>query len=139
MLLIAVIALLGLIFAGYAVYQIQIVNPRVSSELRDNPGGQRAQRVMLLTLPDASTIPVNYLREGDQVFVGADGSWWRTFPDSGAPVSMVILGEQLTGHARAVLDDPGFKTAVFSRLRPAVPKWLPDWLNGVLVVIDLDS
>ncbi len=66
MLLIAVIALLGLIFAGYAVYQIQIVNPRVSSELRDNPGGQRAQRVMLLTLPDASTIPVNYLREGDQ-------------------------------------------------------------------------
>ena len=135
-LLVAVVALFGLMFVGYAVYQIQFVNPRITSELRDNPGGQIARRAMLLTFSDGTVIPVNYLREDDQVFVGADGSWWRAFQDGGAQVSMLIQGEELTGYACVMLDDPKFKKDVFSRLRPATPEWLPDWLNGVLVVIN---
>ncbi len=136
MLPIAILSSFGLLFVGYAVYQIQIVNPRVTSELRDNPGSPAAERAMLLTLSDGKVIPVNYLREGDQVFVGADGSWWRAFQGSGARVGMLIQGAELAGHACAVLDDPDYTKSVFSRLRPATPKWLPDWLNGVLVVIN---
>ena len=81
--------------------------------------------------------PVNYLREGNLVFMGIDGRWWREFLDEGAPVEMLIRGERLAWHARTILDDPGYKADVFGRLRPTVPEWLPDWLNGKLVVISL--
>ncbi len=66
-----------LITVGYLVYAAQVVNPRVSMELREQPDGVRAARVMLLTMPDGRQIPVNYLREGNLVFAGADGRWWR--------------------------------------------------------------
>lgn len=34
-----------------------------------------------------------------------------------------------------MLDDPEYTAAVFARLRPKTPKWLPSWLNGKLVII----
>ena len=64
---------------------------------------------MLMTFPNGQTIPVNYLREGDKIFVGADGAWWREFRDGGASVTLLI------------------------------PSWLPYLLNGKLAVITLDS
>ena len=73
---------------------------------------------MLLELPDGRELPVNYLREGDQVFVGVDGRWWRALREGNAPVTMLIRGETLTGKARVVFDDPAYKRAVF---RPAAP------------------
>lgn len=39
---------------------------------------------------------------------------------------------------RVVLDDPEYTRDLFSRLRPSAPKWLPDWLNAYLIVIDLE-
>ena len=36
----------------------------------------------------------------------------------------------------AIEDDPARTRDVFSRLRPRTPSCLPDWLNGVLVVMD---
>ena len=128
----------GLFVVGYVLYMVQIANPKVVNELRNNPTGERAQRVMLLTLPDGRSLPVNYLRDDDKVFAGADGRWWRAFRDGGVPVTVLIRGETLTGHAKAVLDDPEYTAMVFSRLRPTVPEWLPDWLDGVLVVVALD-
>ena len=73
------------------------------------------------------------------MFAGADGRWWRAFRDGDVPVSVLIKGERLSGKARVVLDDPEYTRDVFSRLRPAAPKWLPDWLNANLIVIDLES
>ena len=35
------------------------------------------------------------------------------------------------------MDDAEYTRAVFQRLRPNVPKWLPDWLDAYLIVIDL--
>jgi hypothetical protein len=35
--------------------------------------------LLLLTMPDGRQIPVNYLREGNLVFAGADGRWWRAW------------------------------------------------------------
>ena len=34
---------------------------------------------------------------------------------------------------------PFADTGTFLRLRPNVPKWLPEWLDAHLVVIDLDA
>ena len=136
-----ILIILGILAAAllaFRAYFLLIGNPRVAAELRDNPQGERAGIVMLLELPDGRELPVNYLREGDQVFVGVDGRWWRVLREGNAPVTMLIRGETLTGKARVVFDDPAYKRAVFDRLRPTAPKWLPEWLDGHLVVIDLD-
>ena len=59
---------------------------------------------MLLTFPDDWELPINYLREAGQVFVGADGWWWRSFRDGNVPVKVRIKGEEFTGRARTVMD-----------------------------------
>jgi len=82
--------------------------------------------------------PVNYLREGNLVFAGADGRWWREFREGNVPVTVEIRGEVFSGKASVVLDDPDYTRDVFKRLRPNVPKWLPLWLDAYLVVIELD-
>jgi hypothetical protein len=131
---VALIALLALLVlaAGYALYAARIANPRVERELRDDPAGERARKVMLITLPSGRTLPVNYLREGDTVYAGADGRWWRELRGAGARVQLLIRGETLVGHARAIEDDPAHRSQVFDRLRPTAPK-----VFGTLVQIDL--
>ncbi len=135
----AIIAVvLVVLLLGARAYYAFSVNPKVTQELRDSPDSERANLVMLLTFPDGRELPVNYLREGHQVFAGADGRWWRAFRDGDVPVEVFIQGEAFTGRARTVMDDPAYTREVFERLRPNVPKWLPDWLNAYLIVIDLD-
>ena len=126
-----------LLLYGAFLLLTQLANRSVTRELRALPQGERADRVMLLTLPSGRTIPVNYLREGDVVYAGADGRWWRELRGDGAPVALETRGETLRGHARAIENDPARTHDVFARLRPTVPSWLPDWLNGVLVEIRL--
>jgi hypothetical protein len=126
-----------LALAGYVIYQVKVRNPEVARELRAEPNGARAARVMLMTIDDRKTIPVNYLRDGNEVFVGADGPWWREMRDQGQPVTLLIKGEKFAGRAQAISGRPNYTKEVFKRLRPDVPGWLPDWLNGVLVVVEL--
>ena len=80
---------------------------------------------------------VNYLVEDGRVYMGIDGLWWRAFQGEGNPVTLFIQGEQIEGHATVILDDPARVNDVFSRLRPTVPQWLPDQLNGKLVEVRL--
>ena len=127
--------LLGL--GSYVVYQTKIYNPEVAKELRAEPDGPKAERVMLMTIDDRKTIPVNYLREGNEVFIGADGPWWRELRDPGQPVMLLIKGKVYAGHAHSVENDPVYTKEVFSRLRPDAPRWLPSWVSGVLVVVKL--
>jgi hypothetical protein len=133
------IALVVVAFIGMRTYVAVSMNAKVANELRGDPTGERAARVMLLTLPDGRELPVNYLREGGHVFAGADGRWWRACRDGNVPVKLVIRNERLTGRARVVLDDPEYTRDVFERLRPDVPAWLPSWLDAYLVVIDIDT
>jgi len=130
--LISTVALIILI-AGYLVYAALIANPRVERELREEPNGDRARKVMLTTLPSGRTIPVNYLREGNVVYAGADGRWWRELRGEGAHVELLVRGETLAGRARAIENDPDLRAAVFGRLRPTAPKF-----TGTLVQVDLD-
>ena len=132
-----VVAVLVVGFVTLRVLYSLVVNPRVIAEIAANPQGERAAIVMVLTLPDGRALPVNYRREGNRVYAGADGRWWRSLRAGDAPVTVLIRGEMLVGHARVSFDDPEFKADVFSRLRPTVPSWLPKWLDAQLVVIDL--
>jgi hypothetical protein len=129
--LIAIVALPVLV-AGYAAYIALVANPEIERELREDPEGERAHRVMLLTLPSGRTLPVNFLREGNTVYAAADGRWWRELRGQGAPVELLVRGETILGHARAIEDEPDHRAAVFERLRPSAPKFL-----GTLVQIDL--
>ncbi len=135
---IVLVALLLLAF-GYRAATVGDRNAAIAADIRENPDGERARRAMLIYLEDGRMYPVNYLMEDNLVFMGIDGLWWRAFEDEGAPVSMLIRGREYTGHARVILDDPAYTEDVFSRLRPTVPEWLPDWLNGKLVEIELDA
>lgn len=129
-----VIALLVLLVAGYVINMIFFANPRVERELLENPQGKRAGIVMLLTLPSGRRLPVNYYREDDKVFAGADGTWWKELKAGSFPVTVLIRGETLNGYARAVLDDPDYTTEVFAKLRPNAVKGF-----GTLVEITLDD
>jgi len=112
--------------------------PAVAQELRNQPQGTRAQRVMLMTIDGSYTLPVNYLHEDDVVYVGADGPWWHELTGDGLPVALLIKGQVFLGQARAIVDQPQLTRDVFKRLRPALPGWVPDFLSGVLVKIELD-
>jgi len=93
--------------------------------------------VGLFTLPSGRKVPANYLREGNKVFFGVDGRWWRELTGSEKQLSVLLRGESLKGTARVVLNDPDYTRDVFARLRPKAPSWLPAWLKGKLVVITL--
>ena len=132
--IVALVVLLAL-FIGAKAYYSLVVNPRVIEEIAKSPEGERAGIVTLLTFPDGKQIPVNYLQEGNLVFIGADGGWWREFDGEGIPVDLLIRGKIFKGHGKVVLDNPEYTHEVFARLRPNAPSWLPDWLNGKLIVI----
>lgn len=125
------------IYVGFSFIPSEETNQRVEREIRDSPDSATAQRVMMLSLPDGRDLPVNYLVEGGLVFVGVDGFWWRQFEGDGKPVRMFIRGKSFRGHAKVIRDRPDYVREVFKRLRPKVPSWLPSWLNGKLVVIEL--
>ena len=130
-----VIALASIValLIGVGLYQLY-QNARVTEELRSSPDGERARRVMLITLPSGKTLPVNYLRDGGFVYAGADFPWWRELRGAGAPVTVLVRGETLRGHARAIEDDPEWRASVFARLRPTAPAW-----TGTLVAVELDA
>jgi len=132
------LAVLVLLLGGSVIYYRTVVNDGVAEDLLSNPAGERAEIVMLLTFPHGKTIPVNYLREGRVVYCGADGPWWREFQGDGKDVKLLIQGEKLSGRALVELENHIFIDKIFSRLRPNVPSWLPRWLNGRLIVIQLD-
>lgn len=135
---IIVLVLLGLLLGLASLYGRLVTNPKVVAELVNNPDGERAVKVMLLTLPQGQVLPVNYWREDRLVFVGADGGWWRQFQPSGAVVTLLIKGVQHSGQARVVLDNAGYTAEIFAKLRPTAPAWLPTWLNGKPIVIELE-
>ena len=111
----------------------RMTNPGVEKEVLENPTGERAARVMLLTLPSGRRIPVNFLREDGRVYAGADGRWWKELEGGPQRVEVFVQGEALAGRARAVKDDPAYTKDVFARLRPdAVPGF------GTLIEILID-
>ncbi len=131
------LAILVLVFLYFYIATVFVGNPRVIAELQSEPDGQLSDLVGILTLPDERKIPVNYLHRNKQVFLGADGPWWRDFRGDGAEVAMWIKGNEFRGIATVKLGESATKDRVFPIIRPRVPEWLPDFLNAKLVVIQL--
>jgi hypothetical protein len=129
---IGLLCILALAVGSACVYSWW-TNPKVIRELQEEPNGERARKVMLLTLPSGKAIPVNYLRDGDTVYAAADFPWWRELRGGGGQGTVLIRGETLRGTIRAVEDDAELRESVFGRLRPSAPLWA-----GTLVVIELD-
>jgi hypothetical protein len=129
----AVVAVLALVLPVGFLYYEYFANPRIVRELMDEPDGERAKRVMLITLPSGRRLPVNYLREDDRVYAGADGTWWKELEGEGFPVSVLVRGETLNGVARAVRDDRAYTESVFARLRPNAVKGF-----GTLIEVRLE-
>jgi hypothetical protein len=135
-----------LVAAGIAVLLILFIlhtrlvqNPRVLAELERAPDGERAGRVLVLTLPSGETIPVNYWIDPGEVdrsivYAASDFFWWRELRGAGARVGIVLRGRPRVGHARAIEDDPARRERVYAGLRPTAPKWF-----GVLIEIVLDA
>jgi len=130
---IAVVCVAAVATAAFVFVGCGLMNRGVIRELREQPDGERARKVMLLTLPSGKLIPVDYLREGEVVYAGADFPWWRELRGDGGEVSVLIRGETRRGHGRAVKDDPALRSSVFERLRPTAPSW-----TGTLVEIQLE-
>ena len=128
-----VLGLLVVLFVGGRLYYGLVTNPRVAQELRDEPQGERAKKVMLITLPSGRELPVNYWREGDKVFAGADGRWWKELDGGGHAVTVFVQGQTHSGTARAVTDDPEYTKRVFAELRPNA---LPGFGTLVEVVLE---
>jgi hypothetical protein len=135
--IVAALALLVGASWGLKAYTEFVTNPRVIAELEARRDSERASRVTVMYFDDGATIPVNYLKDGSTVYVGADGRWWRRFRAPGSRVTLLIEGQLSKGHGVAILDDPERTREVFDRLRPAVPRWLPRALDAVLVEISL--
>lgn len=105
------------------------------AELRENPQGEKAKKVMILTLPDSTSIPVNYIREDNSVYTGADGRWWRQLRGDGAAVSVLIKGEELSGVGQAVENDRARRRFILEKVRPGFV-----WLTpSVPIEITLDA
>ncbi len=129
-----ILGALGLVALAFSFYTNSVANPRVLREIKGDPNGSRAKKVMAISLPDGRTLPVNYIEENGMVFAGADGRWWRLLQGEGHSVTVMIRGEERRGMARAITDDPEYTKDVFSRLRPtAIPGF------GTLVEIRFDE
>ena len=88
--------------------------------------------MMSKLLPLSEAIRANVM-DGDTVYAAADFPWWHELRGEGGRGSVLIRGETLHGHIRAVEDDPELRESVFDRLRPTAPRRM-----GTLVVIELD-
>ena len=52
------------------------------------------------------TTPINYFRQDDTVLTTTDSPWWKNLR-GGAPVTLRIKGQTLTGIAEAITDEEG--------------------------------
>ena len=86
------------------------MNPVLQTVLRSRAHGLASGRLALITYTGRKsrreyTIPVLYRDKGDEVTIGVGWPdrkvWWRNLTGAGGPVSMVVRGERLRGHAVA--------------------------------------
>jgi hypothetical protein len=86
------------------------MNPVLRAVLRTRAHGLASARVALITYTGRKTrrqytIPVFYRDKGDEVTIAVGWPdrkvWWRNLTGAGGPVSLVIRGERLRGHAVA--------------------------------------
>lgn len=130
--IISVLAGLSVLAAAY--------HPLVPVILQSERHGLLSDGVMLITMKkqdssEMTTFPVDYLREGNMVYIGSDSDWWKHL-EGGAGVTMLVQGTEVTGWAIPILDDPERSSAGFKKLRP----WTymrAKWTEAVFVEVEI--
>jgi len=130
-----------LVLVGISVTLI-VAHRLVPTILRSQQHGLISGHVMLITMKkretaDVITFPVDYLREGNRVYVGSDSAWWKHLQD-GAEVRLLIKGIKVVGWATPILDDPERIREGFKKLRPWTYKRAL-WSGAVFVEIQLQG
>jgi hypothetical protein len=91
----------------------RIVNPALTAILRSPIHGLASGRVALITYTGRRsareyTIPCFYRDKGDEVTIAVGWPdrkvWWRSLTGDGGPVSLLVRGQELRGHAIASRD-----------------------------------
>ena len=129
------------VLAGIAAF-ITVYNPLVSTILQSDQHTLLSGRTMLITMENRGTskmktFPVNYLREGDTIYIGSDFGWEKHL-DGGAEVRMLIQGTEFVGWAVPISDDPARSSAGFKKLRPWTYK-RAEWTGAVFVEVKIQD
>ncbi len=132
--IISVLAGISLLVAAY--------NPLVTTILQSEQHALLSGRTMLITLKSRETaqmktFPVNYLREGEMVYIGSDFGWEKHLV-GGAEVRLLIQAREFVGWATPILDDPKRSGAGFRKLRPWTYK-RAEWTGAVFVEVEIQD
>ncbi len=130
------------ILVGIAIVLIIVANPIVTAILRSERHALLSDGIMLITMKkrgtsELKTFPVDYLREANTVYVGADSGWWKHL-EGGADVRMLIQGTEQVGWATPILDDPDRMAVGFKKLRPFTYKRAL-WMGAVFIEIEIQK
>ena len=129
------------VLAGISVL-VAAYNPLVTTILQSEQHALLSGRTMLITMKNRETaqmktFPVNYLREGDMVYIGSDFGWEKHLV-GGAEVRLLIQAREYTGRATPILDDPERSGAGFKKLRPWTYK-RAEWTGAVFVEVKIQD
>ncbi|MEJ7901511.1 MAG: nitroreductase/quinone reductase family protein [Thermomicrobiales bacterium] len=120
-----------------------VANPVVRALLRSPLHALLSRSVMLITVIGrrsgrSYTLPVQYARQGDAVYVYSPGDrrWWRNL-DEGEPVTARIDNESLTGVGE-ILRGPAAAAARAALEETSLAKAANRFPDGVVVRVRLD-
>ena len=119
-----------------AITGCTFINPSIVSELQSTPITPRAERLLVLALPDRE-LPLRYLQQGDCLYLGAGGTWWRQL-QTPLSVQVWLRGHPQTAIAQAFPGASAVRKPVMRQLRDRWPaSWLRVIRKGQLVLVDL--
>jgi hypothetical protein len=121
---------------------LAVAHRLVPTILRSERHALLSGHIMLITMKNRDTsnltsFPVDYLREGNIVYVGCDSAWWKHL-EGGAEVRMLIKGTEVVGWATPIIDDPERIKEGFKKLRPWTYKRAL-WSGAAFVEIQLQG
>lgn len=130
-----------LVLVGISVI-LTVAHRLVPTILRSERHALLSGHMMLITMKkretsDIITFPVDYLREGDSVYVGSDSAWWKHL-QGGAEVRLLIQGIEFVGWATPIVDDPDRLKEGFKKLRPWTYKRAL-WTGAVFVEVKIQE
>ena len=135
------VVIILLVVVGIAAV-LTVAHRLVPTILRSERHALLSGHMMLITMKkrdaaDVRVFPVDYLQEGNSVYVGSDSGWWKHL-EGGAEVRMLIRGTEVVGWATPVIDDPERVRAGFKKLRPWTYKRAL-WTEAVFVEIQIQQ
>lgn len=115
-----------------------LMNPLMTLLLRSPLHGRISGSLALLQFQGRKSgkrfsIPVGYHRDGEQILVFTHSPWYKNFQD-GAPVTLLLAGKEVAGHAQAVQDPE----TILTHVEPLVRKYGPQQARRMALTLDPD-